>query len=76
VRDCLSRFPRCTPTNPRRRATTLARTHCACWPPPCPDASRLFSLRKYKNHPGGIVVAHVGVAIAVPEAAADYALRC
>jgi organic hydroperoxide reductase OsmC/OhrA len=55
----------------------------------CLSASLLFSLRKYKNHPGSIVtrakarlernehnrlrVVHVGVAIELPEAAADYA---
>jgi organic hydroperoxide reductase OsmC/OhrA len=55
----------------------------------CLSASLLFSLRKYKNHPGSIVtrakarlernehkrlrVAHVDVAIELPEAAADYA---
>lgn len=54
----------------------------------CLSASLLFSLRKYKNHPGSIVtrakarlernehkrlrVAHVEVAIELPEAAADY----
>lgn len=55
----------------------------------CLSASLLFSLRKYKNNPGAIVthakarlerneqnrlrVAHVDVAIELPDAAADYA---
>lgn len=55
----------------------------------CLSASLLFSLRKYKNTPGVIVaratarlerneqkrlrVTHIGVAIELPEAAADYA---
>ena len=55
----------------------------------CLSASLLFSLRKYKNTPGPIVaratatlernehrrlrVAHIGVALQLPEAAADYA---
>ena len=55
----------------------------------CLSASLLFSLRKYKNHPGSIVtrakarlernehkrlrVAHVDVATELPEATADYA---
>ena len=55
----------------------------------CLSASLLFSLRKYKNTPATIVahakarlerngqnrlrVAHIGVAIELPEAAADYA---
>ncbi|HVC17985.1 MAG TPA: OsmC family protein [Rhodanobacter sp.] len=54
----------------------------------CLSASLLFSLRKYKNTPGTIVtrararlernergrlrVAHIGVAIELPDAAADY----
>ncbi len=55
----------------------------------CLSASLLFSLRKYKNTPGTIVtratarlerneqkrlrVAHIDVAIELPDAAADYA---
>ena len=55
----------------------------------CLGASLLFSLRKYKNTPGAIVtrakarlerndqkrlrIAHIDVAIELPEAAADYA---
>jgi organic hydroperoxide reductase OsmC/OhrA len=55
----------------------------------CLSASLLFSLRKFKNHPGTLVtratarlernernrlrVAHIGVAIELPEPVADYA---